>query len=193
MICVWVMVLIRQFCVGLKELRAQYTELGTGWWSQVMRTVMGTSHFCQIDASIQENIVASGLVSVDMLRSCICAVKSDESERIRKRVEDSRKHAWLLVPFPDWSTVRPHKSMGGSCARARALSRWLLGEHNLEVETGRYHRVVASERWCKCCLPMRCIGNELHALSSCKRAATTKMQCSLDLMDIFENAKVDTG
>merc|ERR1719223_2171812 len=83
--------------------------------------------------------------------------------------------------------------MGGSCAHARALSRWLLGEHNLEVETGRYHRVVASERWCKCCLPWRSLGNELHALTTCRRAATTKMQCSLELMDIFEKAKIDTG
>ena len=76
------------------------------------------------------------------------------------------KHAMLLCMVPAWEAWRPLCLMGlQRQSRTTALRRFLLAEHCLEIETGRFVRKKRHERVCMAC-PNGEIGNEMHA--SCK-------------------------
>ena len=98
--------------------------------------------------------------------------KDAESHMLQKLREG--KHAWLAQLVPTWDSPRPLEVIGGGGggATGRALLRWCLSEHDLEVETGRYRRMDRNSRWCKRCLcsGRQIIGDEWHALTSCTRA-----------------------
>ena len=101
------------------------------------------------------------------------------------------KHAWLLRVIPEWSSPRPLDVI--ACGNAgRVLLRWLLSEHNLEVEVGRHARVAREVRWCKRCLretATRVLGDEAHCLSTCVRAEAQRTSCILKLRGLFAEAQ----
>lgn len=69
----------------------------------------------------------------------------------------------------------------------RALRRWLLCEHNLEVETGRFRGVHKDYRWCTRCQKQgyQEVGDEVHALGLCLRGHRKKVEVAVDLLELF--------
>ena len=81
--------------------------------------------------------------------------------------------------LPEWSSYRPLDLISGGRA-GQVLQRWLLSEHNLEIELGRHARVPREQRYCKWCQRFAdnyVIGDEVHSLCICGRAAVAREQC----------------
>ena len=51
-------------------------------------------------------------------------------------------------------------------SRRSKLTRLRCSSHNLEIETGRYNRIVRASRMCKCC-NMNLVEDEFHFLLAC--------------------------
>ena len=52
----------------------------------------------------------------------------------------SGKHGWCLQYMSNWDSTRPWEFPQLSAKLERILRRWIMSEHNLEVETFRYYR-----------------------------------------------------
>ena len=93
------------------------------------------------------------------------------------------KHTWLLRVIPEWASYRPLDLF--TCGKVgQILQRWLLSEHNLEIELGRHARVSREHRFCKWCerVAGNCIvGDELHSLSACGRVTAAREVCLLKM------------
>ena len=80
--------------------------------------------------------------------------------------------------------------------RSRALTKWLVSEHDLEIETGRFNwtKIPREQRWCSHCQKKSgalIIGGEKHALSECGRVWGKKCNNWLEVVDRLEREKVE--
>ncbi len=91
---------------------------------------------------------------------------------------------------------RPMLTMSRSKA-IKTLEKWLIGEHNLEVETGRFVRNRRrDQRICERCWKekhVKKVGDEMHALTICIRAWEARQSAELQVIDWCEQENVDTG
>ena len=104
------------------------------------------------------------------------------------RIRDGHK----LRAIPEWQSYRPLDLIASGKA-GRILQRWLLSEHNLEVELGRHARVPHEQRWCKWCLRednVYVIGDESHSLSVCGRVAVARLACLNKMRTLMSEAGV---
>ena len=86
-----------------------------------------------------------------MKKKAKCCLLQRSIEQLKNSLRTG-KHRWLLEALPTYETPRPFDRMVGSCLRHKTLAKWLISEHDLEVETGRYKRLPREQRHCKQCL-----------------------------------------
>ena len=106
------------------------------------------------------------------------------------------KHLFLAKLIPQWDSPRPsHISLNTKWGRT--LIRWLLSEHMLEIEVGRYSRTPRQQCFCRRCftdLGVEILGDEFHALNYCVRAqahrfnTAAKIRSHLERYDILVDA-----
>jgi len=102
-------------------------------------------------------------------------VLEEDKEVMYERVTKG-KHAMLLHMVPSWNSMRPLSIMGlqRQTRKTTGLRRFLLAEHCLEIETGRFVRKKRHETVCMACHSGE-IGHEMHALSKkCVRVQVDK-------------------
>lgn len=101
------------------------------------------------------------------------------------------KHAMLLHMVPAWNSLRPLCLMGLQRQTVTTgLRRFLLAEHCLEIETGRFVRKKRHERVCMACRNGE-IGNEMHALSKkCVRLQEDKARAVKNILRIFHKSDI---
>lgn len=173
---------------AVEELRLCYKELGDGWWQQVVDIIRKSVKFQDWCSEKQTLLREDGVVSVKDLLEVISSLRYEEQTRILDRLD--KKHVWLAKVIPSWSSYRPWALRSKS---GKVVMRWLMSEHNLEVETGRYKGTKHDERWCKRCLKdgVHVIGDEDHALGKCPRGYLGKAAVTLDLLDILERKQIE--
>jgi len=122
-----------------------------------------------------------------------------EADRLRN-VLSCGKHQWLIRVLPRWDAPRPLNFLPGSSRRHKVLKRWLISEHDLVVETGRYARTPRHNRLCEACLLLgqNHIQDEAHMLGAtgdCPIAWVERVAAKheLDMMLMAEEvASMDT-
>ena len=83
--------------------------------------------------------------------------------------------------------------MGGNSVSNRALTKFLMSEHMLEIEVGRHLRQPNSHRFCRACQKAGSgdiIGDEKHALTDCVRCWVAKMDGVIELLFVLGDAEV---
>ena len=169
----------------IEELQELYRERGFGWYEQVIKAFKECVAVSQWTQDRRDRIfiqVAPTLADVEAL---IKAVRYESIENLRDNVLGS-KGAWIIRIIPEWNSYRPWRQMSSSDA-GKALKRWLICEHDLEIETGRFRRVAPEMRWCRYCMKhgRQVIGDERHALGTCLRGYDMKVQIAVDLLELF--------
>ena len=99
----------------------------------------------------------------------------------------------MVVVFAPVAAATSVAALSLSSRPGRAIYRWLLSWHRLEVETGRYQRTQRQERYCKKChlkCGLKVVGDELHSLSSCFRAQGCRENARRQLLEIFDQSRV---
>ncbi|CAE8635346.1 unnamed protein product [Polarella glacialis] len=98
------------------------------------------------------------------------------------------KYSFMVSLLPLFSSPRPLSGSTGTKSH-RALCRWFLSSHLLEIETGRYARITRERRWCRRCylsLGIRVLGDEAHALQYCLRGAESRSLISRHMVELFQ-------
>ena len=99
------------------------------------------------------------------------------------------KYSFLVHAIPTFKSPRPHSLSLGTLP-GRALNKFLLSAHLLEVETGRYARQQREHRYCQACkrsLGLSILGDEQHSLSVCARASHQRQQSYLSYTCILSD------
>ena len=136
-------------------------------------------------------IVTTGVIEIEDLELLMKALKQQSINDLRDEVAES-KGAWILKVLPEWSCYRPLAEMTNT-GKGKSLKKWLFGEHNLEIETGRFRWEKKHLRFCRRCrrLGQEVVGDELHAQGPCRRGSVEKVNISLDSLGNFEDNKIE--
>lgn len=182
---------------ALETLKQLHVEQALGWWTEVMSIIKDCDWMKKNDPEERDKIWATGEIELDQLTFIANQVRSEALETLRDEVAGC-KCFWLLDLIPEWCSSRPWHAMNHT-ASGHTLRRWLMNEHNLEVETGRFQRHPAmprNQRICKRCKHengQEVLGDERHALGSCVRGQKMKMEFYVEVTVKFTENEIDYG
>lgn len=109
------------------------------------------------------------------LRRMAKVVCEEGKENLRESVRKSNRHSWVLNLIPEFDSWRPSFLCGRQSKSGVAMRRWVLGESNVEMETGRFQRKKPHLRFCNRCHGK--LGTEEHVMSfQCPRARRKKKE-----------------
>lgn len=154
---------------ALIELQKLHAIKGEGWYSDVVAIVQSTKKWRQLKLDkLLSRRQKEGYFTSKELRMYATELRNESRDAIRERLSrEGSKHRFLTHCIPNWSSRRPTHLMGLGTLQSASLRRFLLGEHYLQVETGRWSRTDHDERFCKRCLTERNVAeicDEWHVL-----------------------------
>ena len=83
-----------------------------------------------------------------------------------------------------------------STPEGRCIYKWLLSNHRLEVETGRFNGIARAQRYCVRCFRetgLEVLGDEAHAITTCIRASSERHSIKSIMRTIFLRGGVQIG
>jgi hypothetical protein len=180
---------------ALEELKKLYLLKDRGWWKEVVDNIEQLKFMETENEFMKESLRRDGEVSISLLRKAIKARTEESSEVIQQAVAESSTHEFLFQCFPQWTDNRPLRVMCMSSRWSRHLTRWLLAEHNLESEQGRfkYRRLKKDCAFCRRCVyeGNYTVDDERHSLSECYRALSSKRLALAEILDMLEHDDIE--
>jgi len=171
--------------------RAEYFQ--DGWVWQLLCRLQEHGALTPVFGTREAALMWDGSLATekcDKLRMCLLDAHVN---KLREKLNHG-KHEFLMVALPKWDVFRLLDHLCGSTRAYGAIKRWLLPEHDLAVEIGRYQGLPRHARHCKACLSRGRgrVQTEIHLLGEvvedwvCPIAAVERVIAIHQLEDLLE-------